>query len=707
VIFKSFSFLPILFLLSKLLFASQSPDLFWMSQIENGLRQRTVDFASIGIGGNISNVNSLDENTKELVLSRINLASSTQNTWYNFVKGVLFLENNSLTADSLFAHAIQSASSDPGVTWLLFVEFNRYKIDSLAEKCLYQLHKQLLNEGAISSLLISSQILNYAYAFEKQHDYTMSKKFFGWVERFDPNQTLTIKKRFQHSIPTDIDSMKSAAISYWTTLSRSWTSQLNHFIAFYSWLRTFLAILMFSIFALVMIKYFPAAIHFIADVYPFSISITFRTLLASMIILATMLFSVYFFLWVVAILVWQHVNKKDKLLFAFAIFLLILTPVDTRIVDMTQKATDPDGAIMAYKMAVVEGYSEARDKKTIINLPNEKQNSLSLLSSSINAYKKGDLQSAQLFIEKTLDLTPDDPVALVMAGNISFQKDLFDKAKDYFEKAMSLHYRDASATFNLSQCYMNQMEVIKGTELMNQAAKENPLIVNTFIRQNDLLYSKNWPPLRRLIIPDYTPTFFWNHIYFKNSGNWDTTNRRWGTAFLGINASTSIVVFCAIFLFLFFSTFFKSPVRIKKMFECKYCGRIVCKKCSHGILCTACDSLTEFIKNDKKLEKLRLRVLQKFSFWRFQKEMVLDIVIPGAASFLNSKKSSKSTLWFLTISSAVYASYIAIFHISGKYNLGIEFFFPLVLLLLYSLSFLLRRINDLIKYSKSSSRNQV
>lgn len=706
-IFKFFSFLPLLLLFSKLLFAGYSPDLFWTTQIEDGLKQRTADFERLGIGQNISDINSLNDNTKELVLSRINLSSNTQSAWYNFIKGILLLENNSTTAYSLFNQALQCASTNPGVTWLLFVEFNRYKIDSLPVKCIDQLQKQLLSAGASASTLISSQILNYALTLEKQHNYTLSQGLFGWVEKFDPNQTLTIKKKFLHSFPSNIDSMKNAAIAYWTILSRSWVSQLDHFIAFYSWLHTFLAILMFSIFTLVMIKYFPAAIHFIADVYPLTISITVRTLLASVIILATMLFSVYFFLWLVAILVWQHVDKKDKLLFLFAIVILVLTPFDSRIIDMSQKAKDPDGAIMAYKMATFEGYSEERDKKTIIKAPNEKQNSLSLLSSSINAYKKGDLQSAQLFIDKTLSLTPDDPVVLVMAGNISFQKDLLDKAKNYFKKAMFQHSRDASAPFNLSQCYLRQVEIIKGTELMNEAAKENPVIVNTFIRQNDFLYSENLPPLRRLMIPDYTPVYFWNHIFFKNNGNWDTTNRRWGTAFLGFNASTSIFIFCTILLFLLSSSFFKSPVRIKKLFECKFCGRTVCKKCSHGILCTSCDSLTTYVKNDKKLEKLKLRILQKFSFWRFQKEMVLDILFPGAAYFFDIKKSSSSTLILLTISSAVYASYIAIFHFSEKHNFGIEFAFPLALLLLFSLSFVIRRINDLFKYSKSSSRNQV
>jgi hypothetical protein len=294
-----------------------------------------------------------------------------------------------------------------------------------------------------------------------------------------------------------------------------------------------------------------------------------------------------------------------------------------------------------------------------------------------------------------------------MAGNISFQKDSLEKAKYYFEKAMSMHSRDASATFNLSQCYLHQMEVIKGTELMNQAAKENPSVVNTFIHQNDLFYSKNWPPLRRLMIPDYTPVYFWNHICFKNSGNWSTTNNLWGTEFLGIEASTSLLVFCVMFLLLLFSSFFKSPVRIKKLSECKYCGRIVCKKCSHGILCKTCDSLTTFVKNDKKLDKLRLSIFQKFSFWRFLREKVLDIIIPGAACFFDIKKSSLSTLIYLTISSAVYASYIAIFRFSSRNNFDIEFFIPLALLLMYNLYFVLRRSNDLLKYSRSSSRNQV
>ena len=272
---------------------------------------------------------------------------------------------------------------------------------------------------------------------------------------------------------------------------------------------------------------------------------------------------------------------------------------------------------------------------------------------------------------------------------------------------MSGNSQDESVLFNLSQCFMRQMEIMKGTELMNQAAKRNHSAVNTFIRQNDLLYSKNWPPLRRLMIPGYTPSYFWNHVFLKNNGDWDSTNRLWGTAFMGIKASTSIFIFCTIFLFLLFSSFFKSPVRIKKLFECKYCGRVVCKKCSHGILCTSCDSLTAFATNDKKLSKVRFSIDEKFSFWRSIKEVALDIIIPGSGRFFDNKTASFSTIVFLFISSAVYATYISIFQIFGKHGFGIEFIFPLALLLIYNLSFVLRRLKDILKHSISSSRIQI
>ncbi len=702
-IFANFHIISsVLIFFCSLLFADDTLDLFWTNQIEDALNQRSIYFNNIGISDDGLRINSWEDSRKNQILSRLE-NNSSGGIWDNFSKGIILQSKGSPEANSLFRIAINSANNQPGSTWLLFFEFNRYRIFKWADICLEQLEKQLLSAGAISSTLISTQIRNIAISYEKEGNSQIASKMFEWSERFDPNQTWTIQKRFWIGFPGNMNNMRSAAISYWDIIKKSWIAQLALAESFYSLIRAFLFVLMLSIFITIGIKYYSSSIHYFADLYPLSVSASVRNLLALLIIISSFFFSIYLLLWVIAFLVWPQLNIKDKLLFSFALMVLILTPIDLRIIDLFQNAKNPEKALSIYKRASTEGYSEKFDNRLLVASNQHKSNALEFLASAINNYKKGDLESSQLSIEKALRLSPNDPVILVMSGNIFFQKGLFDKAKLFFEKAAK-NDCDVSAMFNLAQCYVNQMDMVKGTELMDKAARINKSVVNAFIHQNDLLYQKNWPPLRSLMIPEYTPSYFWKHIFLTNNGSWETANLHWGTSFLGISLLSSFFGFCGLFFLLLFLSLFKSPIRIKKIFECKFCGRAICKKCANGILCSSCNQSTKFIKSDKKMDQIRLRIMKKNSLIHAITEIMADIFLPGTGSLSNSKNNFYHSVIVLFSTSIVYSLYIFIICMYKKYGYSIEMLIILILPIAYNLYFLIRRLGDLFNLI-SNTRN--
>lgn len=684
----------------SLLFANDTLDLFWTDQIENALNQRTIYFNNIGISNDGLRINLWDESRKNLILSRLE-NNTFGGIWDNFSKGIILKSKGSPEADSLFRLAVNSALNQPGSTWLLFFEFNRYRIFKWADLSLEQLERQLLNAGAISSALISTQIKNIAISYEKEGNSQLASKMYKWSERFDSNQTWTIQKRFWIGFPGNMNEMRNAVICYWDIVNKSWIAQLNLAESLYSWIRTFLFVLMLSIFIAIGIKYYSSSIHFFADLYPLSVSASVRNLLALLIIISSFFFSFYLLLWIIAFLVWQQLDIKDKLLFSFALIVLILTPIDLRITDLFQNAKNPEKTLTLYKKASTEGYSDKFDNRLLTATNNHKSNTLEFLSSAISNYKKGDYESSQLYIEKALRLSPNDPVVLVMSGNIFFQKGQFDKAKLFFEKAAKGDC-DVSATFNLAQCYVNQMDMVKGTELMDKAARKSKSVVNTFIHQNDILYQKNWPPLRSLMIPEYTPTYFWRHIFLPYNGSWNTANLRWGISFMGISVLTSFFIFCGLFFLLLFLSLIKSPVRIKKVFECKFCGRTICKKCANGILCSSCNQSTKFIKNDKKLDQIRLKIMKSNSLIHSMKEKIADIFLPGTGSFTIRKNSFFHSVMAILITSIFYSFYVIIFNAYKNYGFSIDMLIILTVPIVYNLYFLIRRFGDLLKLLSNS-----
>jgi hypothetical protein len=331
----------------------------------------------------------------------------------------------------------------------------------------------------------------------------------------------------------------------------------------------------------------------------------------------------------------------------------------------------------------------------------QQSNALHSLATAIFSYKKGDFQSAQLFIQNSLRISPNDPVALVMAGNIFFQKNQLNKSINFYKKAIATGPRNISAKFNLAQCYLRLSEVVKGTEIMDQAAKEDKSGVNKFINTNDNIYSKNWPALRSVMMPEYTTLYFWKNILFKYYGN--STDRHWGTSFFGINILHSFLLFCVFFFILLSSSAFRNSRKIRKYFECKLCGRVVCKHCSQGILCNSCNSALDFVKNDKKADQIRSSISKKFSLIRFVNVISADIIFPGLGTYLKGEKRLIPIILLIS-TSCIYSSYYYVFKCTERYGFNTGILIFLSVLISYNIYFIVIKYLELSKFLGSNSK---
>lgn len=692
----------IILLFSCILSAEQNSDLFWMNEFEDGIAKRNLFLNSCGLNNTGLEINSWNKEKREQTLSILS-QSDTNNTWNKFISGIILFFNQSPEARNTLSEAVFSASDDPGTTWLLFIEFNRYRLFDWTDSCLHQLEKQLLSSGASSSILVSNQIKNLAFSYQKENRTDIALKLYRWAEQFDPNETWTIKKRFWMSFPGDFDQMRNALNSYLSVISKSWQAQLAGLETIYSWLRIIFIIFMIAVFVVITLKYFPYAVHFISDLYPLSVSISLRPILASLIVFSSAFFSIFLLFWIIAFLTWRFLDKGDKHLFSVALCILIFAPIDSLVLNIFENARDPDNTVSIYKKVSAEGYTKGTDTKLIAQSIEQRSNALHSLAAAISSYKKGDLQPAQSFIENSLRISPNDPVSLVMAGNIFFQKGQFNRSKTYYEKALATASKDISAKFNLAQCYLRQSEVVKGTEVMDQAAREDKSTVNNFINKNDIIYSKHWPALRSVMMPEYTSLYFWQNILFKYYGNTESKDRHWGVSFFGINIMASFFLFCTFFFILLSSSIFKHPKKIKKHFECKLCGRIICKSCSQGILCNSCNSSLEFVKNEKKADQIRFSILKIFTLVRFIKGISADIIFPGLGAYLNDEKRLIPVIMLIS-TSFIYSSYFFVFKYVEKFgfNLGILIF--LTVLISYNVYFIVIKYLELSKFLETNSK---
>ena len=642
-----------------LISANPASKLFWANQIDSAIVLRDSYLKEIGVFSDGLDIDSWNKEQKTQIVSRIDMYPALNNPWYNFLKGMLHSNSSGSGREYFLNRTLFLTESDPGTTWLLFMEYTRYKQQAWADKCINQLEKLLLKSGARSSTVISQILTHYALKSEK-FDKEESLKFYSLAILFNPDQAYPYLRSAWIKFPSDLPGTISELSHYVGILSQSWIVQLNFVSAFYSWFRHILIIFILAVFLIFLIKYLPSALHKQIDLYPPEISITLRTILIMAIFCSLITFGILPLLWLAAFIIWRFLSGKEKMLFSTVLVFLLLAPADCYFRNMLDHAHDPEAPLMIFSRAANEGYSQSLYKQACRNSTENPSDYLSILTASILEAKDNRISDAGRSLEKAIALEPNDPVVLITAGNLSFLNGDTEKARDYYQRIIDSEKRSyVSARFNQAQCYLKRMETITGTELINKAASMRPEYINTFIQKNDRYFSNDWPVLRKVIFPDYSAGHFWKKILPQHSGSWKSTSVLWGTTFLGIPPLISLILTFFLFAAILITqnrSFARN--RIKKLFVCRFCGRVICRKCKTGLLCRSCYNESRFIRNEKSLEKTHKSIWGRFENLRSIRRDILEILFPGTGFLLEGQSSYSIVIPLIFLTSVVYSTYV-------------------------------------------------
>ncbi len=685
--------------------ANSAPGLFWADQINSAILERDSYFSSMQLITDGKRLDLNDNNNKQRILPIIESFSSSDDPWYNFLTGLTTFDTASGLKDYSFKKALTLAQKDPGATWILFLEFSRYNQDVWAEKSIIQLEKLLFESGARSSSIVSKSLISHAMVQEAEGNSLKAMKYYSWAKLFDPlDGTPYLRSAILH-FPFSINGLMEELGGFINTFAASWTEQAEIFHVIYTWARLVILFFVLAVFLILIIKYFPIALHSIADLFPADVSLTLRTALSTACVCSFASFGLIPFLWVSAFLIWRFLKTKERLMLSTAILFLVLAPVDTYIRCLFNETLNPQSDIQLLSRAVNEGYSESLHKEALRRINNSPTDYMPVLSAAVYELKNYDYTSASRNIQKSTALKRNDPVILVSAGNYSFLNGDIEDAKNYYRKAIE-NGETGDAKFNLAQCYLRKMEAITGTEMLNEAAEKQPEKINSFINKNDKHFSKNWPVLRQVIFSDYSPFYFWTEIFPSHSGGWKKTATLWGTRFLGIPPVVSIAVSLLLFIILFVSHSRETHhSRVKKFFECKYCGRVICRKCKSGLLCNSCFEQTRFIRNENALVEKKQTIYNRFHFVTMLKIELMDLLFPGSGMILEGQKGYFISILFLLLTSLVYASYASLLF-SGYFTSNRMVYFILVILFAYNIFFAWKRGAKIVKYSRDFIRMQ-
>lgn len=573
--------------------------------------------------------------------------------WPFFLRGMACINDSDEIASTNFDRAVALAEKDPGRIWVLSQEFDRCGIISWEEKCLSKLELLFLTAGARSAPVIVQQLLFCStHAKGKDSDF-----YVGWAQRFDrrsawPSLCAAATVKGFRDVSGTIGCLRNAAVA----MTQSWEAQLAFAKGLSTWLFLVVTILFAGILIGIGSRFLSPALHTIAERFPDVFTSRGKLLLTLAVFISTIFLGVIPFAWIFLFVVWRRLPPKEKALAIIALVLLLLAPLGIKLGDMFDETLRSDGSVQLYKQAIDEGYYEGLDSIVSSRKPVGGSDYLVHVAAAIYSCKKGQPLSAFPHIKVARMLAKDDPVVIVTAGNALYYASDLSGARNAYQQCIRLYPWYEPAYFNLGQYYFAAMETAKGMEYTTLAARLEPENVNAFIKKNNEYFSKDWPPLRQLMWPDFSPGYFWKTVFPTHCGTWDTAQERFGAMFFGLRLQWYIVVsllLAALLLVMDFLIWSKDVV--KKVSSCKLCQTPVCRKCKRGSICRDCFSATQQIRNEQIRQRIMGKIQTKAVRTHTLTALVLDILFPGTGMVFRSAPVYRS-LPLVTLTAAIYAT---------------------------------------------------
>ena len=538
------------------------------------------------------------------------------------------------------------------------------------EKCLKKLEQLFLTSGARAAPVIVQQLLyrsSVALAGSNGDDV---KFYTGWAQRFDRRCLWPAVFSIEHSGILDLAKAVDLLRDMGGSFSASWETQLVCVRALFRWLSLVVEFLIAGILLGLAVRCAPIALHLLSERFPDILNARGKLVLAMAAVGSVAFLGMLPFAWVCFFILWRRFVPKDKWLAGVALVMFLLVPLGVKVNDMFDQTLSANGSVELYKKVLDEGYYGPLETTVGLHALHNSNDFLAQTAVALCFCKKGTPLAGFPHLKMAQSLAKDDPIVITASGNALYYAGDLPGSRNAYEHCISLYPGYAPPYFNLGQYYYyGTMETAKGMDYTTQASRMDPEFVDAFIKKNDDYFPiiKDWPPLRQLIWPDFSPGYFWKNIFPAYCGSWETTQKRFGGLFFGLPllwySFLSVILFI---LLLVLDNAVWSKDMVRRVASCKVCQKPVCRKCKRGSICSSCFKATQSIRN----EQIRQRIMEKIQLRaiRFQmvRAMVLDLFFPGAG-FVCREAPLYQSLPLLAATSMVYALFFSLRHATFDY----------------------------------------
>jgi tetratricopeptide (TPR) repeat protein len=529
------------------------------------------------------------------------------------------------------------AQDDLGLQWLLVLLQLQNGNRSGFLLQVQGLEASMLSEGWTRLPEASSWLMATATDLQAAGDLEKAEEARNVAGRLDPvspvpEVSLAFWELRQFHLTNGYSHMENA-------LDRLYAFPLNQQVLVFNTLRLLRYALALSCLLLLLswvVRYWPYIAHGFAERLPRDTNLYLRYAVLALIPVALLvaglgLLSMCF---LAAFAIWRRARRYERFLIGVILVFVGLQPWLAGLETTLSSRFDLAGPESLYQRAVDEGWSKELDDRLekASNRATSEEKPILLAASSILQRKQGNYELAMSLARDARRLGADDPRIVANFGNAQFLVGHYDSATRAYETARAGGWGNGPLMYDLGQAIAYRGRTDSMGLLIGNSTPSARYRINLEGDQNTRAF-QTLPPNRTVMDPELETNPMWRKVLD------DYTSRRWTVDRWDLQTGLIdlppmiILPFSVIFL-VFLLWWGGRPEKRKVLFECRTCGRVMCRHCRKGIHCAQCFRRLSGIEEVDLRNQLLERIEREAHGRRRLLQLAMDLGLPGTGRLM-------------------------------------------------------------------------
>lgn len=576
--------------------------------------------------------------------------------WTDFALGLAEERRQAGSGEADLANALRLAAGDAGLAYEGARILGDAGLRQRARLWQQETHRSMLEKGYMRMPGFAKLELWRAKEAMAQGRFQSARQNLEFAQRLDPFcpwvpiQGLVLQVREQGWFSWNLGQMWSTALDAFRLL-RYYDAQALFLVNASRCLRIGLALFGALGLLTLLARHFTRIAHPLAERLPNAAELRVRYLAIGMALAGLAVGGAGYALLgiLAALLLWKHCSREERSILRAVLLGLALIPLLLAWELSMCRHLDARTGANLYHLAWTRGYEQPLAERAAALRVRTREDSLyRALGLSIQYKKQGNTLRAAEYGREASRIDPNSEFTLLNDGALAMAAFQYGNAAKSFAAARRQAPDRVETWFNSSQAELYANHSADHKKYLDRSADVDPAWVTEWLKDNDEHFPEA-PPARKAMDPMLRPGQSWMGAW-QSLLELDFLRVKIRAGILEIPGGALLAAVALAVAGLWFRFRRYSPhTHGRDLFECRICGRIMCRVCRKGVHCGQCFKTVSGVQDNRVRVDLVNRLRHRATLAMVRTGSVLNSLFPGIGQLYLGKGGGRF-LWPLAIS---------------------------------------------------------